>query len=173
VGGEVVAVTAVTDWLEREGVSFELIPHPRAESSIAEALALGVSGDEVVKAVLLHTAAGHVLLAVPGSRRLDMHRVREAVEDRHARLATEDELTRDFPSYELGALPPLGGLLGVRLLVDSEVFERESVVFAAGTRTESVRVRAVDVLPREPSTSVPLTRGPGEDEAERVREASP
>ncbi len=42
-----------------------------------------------------------------------MKRLREAVGDRHTRLATEEELERDFPGLDLGALPPIGSLLGV------------------------------------------------------------
>ena len=58
------------------------------------------------------------------------------------RLATETELQADFPGYELGALPPLGSLLGVPLLVDPEVLSHETVLFAGGLETESIRVGA-------------------------------
>jgi Ala-tRNA(Pro) deacylase len=161
---DVVATTAVRDWLEREGVRFEVVPHTQTYTSIEEARALGISADEVVKAVLVHTRTGYALLAVPGARRLDMHRVRDVVGDGHARLATEEELARTYPMYELGALPPVGAVLGIPLFVDAAVFQNETVVFAAGTRTESVRVRAEDVFWRERSASIPLTRTPGEEE---------
>jgi prolyl-tRNA editing enzyme YbaK/EbsC (Cys-tRNA(Pro) deacylase) len=66
-------------------------------------------------------------------RHPDRH-VQAAVGDRHVRLATEEELLRDFPGFELGALPPLGSLLGAPLYVDQEVLQHETVVFAAGAR---------------------------------------
>jgi Ala-tRNA(Pro) deacylase len=59
--------------------------------------------------------------------------------DNHARLANEEELGRDFPDYQLGALPPLGALVGANVYVDPEVLGRDTVVFAAGTQTESVK----------------------------------
>jgi Ala-tRNA(Pro) deacylase len=95
------------------------------------------------------------------SRRLDLRRAREALEDAAARLASEAELQADFPGYELGALPPLGSLLGVPLLVDPEVLNHELVVFAAGTETESVRVRSGELFRDEPLAVLPLTRQDG------------
>ena len=80
-------------------------------------------------------------MAVPATCRLDMHLVQAAVGDRHVRLATEEELRRDFPGIELGALPPLGSLLGAPLYVDQEVLQHETVVFAAGSQTESVQIQ--------------------------------
>ena len=85
----------------------------------------------------------------------------EALEDPGARLATEAELQLDFPGYELGALPPLGSLLGVPLLVDPEVLDHELVVFAAGTETESVRVVTGEMFRDEPLAVLPLTRPDG------------
>jgi Ala-tRNA(Pro) deacylase len=92
----------------------------------------------------------YVLAVVLASRRLGLRQVRQALEDPAARLATEAELQADFPGYELGALPPLGSLLGVPLLVDPEVLDHELVVFAAGLETESAQVAAAELLRDEP-----------------------
>jgi Ala-tRNA(Pro) deacylase len=95
---------------------------------------LGISADEVVKTIVLHTVAGYALVAVPDYRRLDMRLVEAAVGDHHARLATEEELAQDFPDFELGALPPLGSLLGMPAYADPEVMAHDTVVFAAAPR---------------------------------------
>jgi Ala-tRNA(Pro) deacylase len=131
-------MSLVTEHLDERGVSFEIVPHRRALTSLQEARELGVTAEEVLKTVALWTGGKYVLAVVPASRRLELRRIRQALEDPAARLATEAELEADFPGYELGALPPLGSLLGVPLLVDPEVLGHELVVFAAGTETESV-----------------------------------
>jgi Ala-tRNA(Pro) deacylase len=151
-------MSLVTEHLTERGVAYEVVPHRRAFTSLQEARELGVAADEVLKTVGLWTGGKYVLAVVPAPRRLDLRRVREALEDPDARLATEAELAADFPGYELGALPPLGSLLGVPLLVDPEVLEHELVVFAAGLETESVRVAAADLFRDEPLGVLPLTR---------------
>lgn len=146
----------VTDHLTRRGVAFEVADHPRAVTSMEEARALGITADEVVKTVALTTDRGPALLVVPASRRLDLRLARAAVADPTARLATEDELQQAFAECELGALPPLGSLLGVAAFMDPEVLEHDTVMFAGGTQTQSVKARPADLFRDEQVTVTPL-----------------
>src|SRR5947209_17584007 len=151
-------MTQVTEYLQTHGVPFEPIAHQQAYTSIDEARALGIDASEVVKTVAVRAAGGYVLMAIPATGRLDMRLVQEAVGDRHVRLATEQELLRDFPGFELGALPPLGSLLGAPLYVDQQVLQHETVVFAAGSQTESVQIRTADLFQHEQVTALPLIK---------------
>jgi Ala-tRNA(Pro) deacylase len=155
-------MSAVTEHLKERGVAFEELSHERAFTSIAEARAMGIAADEVVKTLVLKTSAGHALAVVPGSRRLDMKLVQEVVGDKHAHLASEDELQAAFPAYELGAFPPLGALLDLPAFVDPGILEHETVVFAAGTQTESVKARAADLFPEGSVRVARITREPEE-----------
>jgi prolyl-tRNA editing enzyme YbaK/EbsC (Cys-tRNA(Pro) deacylase) len=48
-----------------------------------------------------------VIAAGSASARLDLRKVRELLgATRNLRLATEDEIARDFPTLEVGAVPP-------------------------------------------------------------------
>lgn len=151
-------MSLVTEYLERKGVPFEAISHEKTYTTIDEARALGIEADEVVKTLLLDTSSGHALAVIPGDRRLDMRLVEDVVGDKHAHLATEQEIERDLPGIELGSLPPLGGLLKMHAYVDPEVLRHETIVFAAGTQTESVRARSEDVFRDEPITVAKLTK---------------
>ncbi len=157
-------MSTVTDQLTKWGVPYELIPHEQAFTSTDEALALGISADEVVKTIVLDTGSGHALAVIPGSCRLDIRAAKRAVGAKHVRLATEEEIEKDFPGYERGALPPLGSLHGAPTYVDPEVMQHDTVVFAAGTQTESVKVRTEDLFRNEPVTTAPLTRLSADDE---------
>ena len=162
-------MTQVTEHLETHGVPFGHIAHQQAFTSIDEARALGIDASEVLKTVAMRVAGGYALMAVPATGRLDMHLVQAAVGDRHVRLATEEELRRDFPGFELGALPPLGSLLGAPLYVDQEVLQHETVVFAAGSQTESVQIRTADLLQHEQVTTVPLIKHADENDKDWMR----
>jgi Ala-tRNA(Pro) deacylase len=162
-------MTQVTEHLQTIGIPFEAIAHQQAYTSIDEARALGIDVGEVVKTVAVRAAGGYVLMAVPATGRLDMHLVQAAVGDRHVRLATEEELLRDFPDFELGALPPLGSLLGARLFVDQEVLQHETVVFAAGSQTESVQLKTADLLQHEQATALPLIKQTDENDKDWLR----
>ena len=74
-------MSLVTEHLDERGVAFEVIPHRRAFTSIQEARVLGVAAEAVLKTVALRSAGKYVLAVVPASRRLELRRVRELLED--------------------------------------------------------------------------------------------
>ena len=139
-------MSTVSEHLQDMGVRFRTRPHAPAMSAMGEALALGISPDDVAKAVLLDAATGHVLAIVPASRRVDLDLVREALGGEHVHLASEDEVERDFPEYELGALPPLPSLLDVPVVIDPLALAHQTITFAAGRQRESVETAADEVF---------------------------
>jgi Ala-tRNA(Pro) deacylase len=151
-------MSLVTEQLQRRGAEFIAIPHAKTFTSLEEAEAIGVHADEVLKTVVLDTAHGHALAVIPGDRRLDMRLVEDAIGDPHAHLANEDEMRSDFPDIELGAFPPMGSVVGAPMFVDPEVLDHETVLFAAGKETESVRMRTDDLFRGEVVTVAPLTQ---------------
>jgi Ala-tRNA(Pro) deacylase len=132
--------------LDRAGIDFDLIEHRRTETAGAEALAIGVPPDEVAKTVVLVSRERFVRAVVPASTRLDLHKVRELLDDDQARLASEEELVFAYPMYELGAVPPFGVPAGDRVLLDRRLAQLDSVVLEAGSHSKSVRLKTTDVL---------------------------
>jgi Ala-tRNA(Pro) deacylase len=167
-------MSAVTEHLEQRGSAFELLPHRQASTSIDEARALGIDAGEVLKTLAVRTGPGYVLVVIPASCRLDLHLVGDALGDNQARLASEEELGRDFAGYQLGALPPLGALLGCEMYVAPEVLGHDLVVFAAGNQTESVRMRTQVLFASDQVTTVPLVKQAdwGTDDLIRRRRAA-
>jgi Ala-tRNA(Pro) deacylase len=161
-------MSVVTEHLEQQGIAFELISHRQAYTSTEEARALGVDAGEVLKTLAVRTGPGYALVVIPASRRLDLHLVREALGDNHARLASEEELGRDFARYQLGALPPLGALVGASVYVDPEVLRHGTVAFAAGTQTESVKLRSGELFGGQQARTVPLVRQPERGSEEEI-----
>jgi len=135
-------MTTVTDYLENQGIDYEVLSHERAFTGVAEAQALGIKADEVLKTVIVDTGGRHVAMVLPSGERLDMALVRNVLDDRDASLADESEITHDLGGFELGALPPVAPLLGIETIVDPTVHDHGPVIFAAGTQTESVKVDA-------------------------------
>ena len=156
-------MSLVTMYLRDRHVSFEVLPHRRAVSCHQEAQVLGVDAETVVKTVVLATADDYWLAVVPASCRVDLGLVRNALNDAGARLASEGELLVAFPRYELGALPPLGRLLGVPMVMDPRVLAQGTAIFAGGTETESVMVRTTELFDGEPKLVAPIAYEPARD----------
>ena len=143
----IAAAHPLTELLEREGVRYQLMPHRHTETAGEEALALGLDPDEVAKTVVLTTERGLLRAVIPAGDRLDVHKVRDLLGLRgQPHLAHEADLASAYPAFELGAVPPVGGPGGDRVVVDRRLANRDSVVIEAGSHDESVRVGTTDLL---------------------------
>lgn len=151
----------ISDYLSERGVNFDVVTHTETFSAIQEARTLGIEAGEVAKVVVIHHQDGMALLALPARSHADMKAVREALGDHDLRLATEDEMFRDLPDYAPGTVPPLGELVGARLYLDAHLAENETVVFAAGTHTDSIRMRMSDLRNLGPHTIVEVCQTAG------------
>lgn len=140
------APQSLIDELERASVAYELIDHARTTTASAEARVLGVAPHEVAKTVVLTTPDGFVRAVLPASDRLDLGKLRGILGTKDVELATEAVLAGAYPEFELGAVPPLTGGDGDRVLVDRRVCENESVVLEAGTHDQSLRLRTSDLV---------------------------
>ncbi len=137
---------ALVESLRDAGIEFELLPHKRTESAVAEARELGVLPQETAKTIVLRTGGGFVRSVIRASDRLDLLRLRETIGVPDAELATEAELRSAYPEFELGAVPPFGGERHDRVVVDVELCGCEFLVLEAGRHDESLRLRTADLL---------------------------
>jgi Ala-tRNA(Pro) deacylase len=138
----------LTTVLDKAGVGYELLPHAHTERAADEAAALGVEPAEVGKTLVLTTPGGYVRVVLPASERLDFGKVGDflGVGKKRIHLSPEDDLARDYPEFELGAVPPLGGGRGDRVVIDTRLAERESIVVEAGSHDESVRLPTAELI---------------------------
>ena len=142
------ALADVTSFLEETGVDFDLLEHEHTERAVDEAAALGVAAGEVAKTLVLAGPSGNVRAVLPASERIDLGKVADLLEAGHkeVQFATEDEMKRDYPDFDLGAVPPFGGREGDRVIVDSRLAARDSVVLEAGSHKRSVRLKTADLV---------------------------
>jgi Ala-tRNA(Pro) deacylase len=143
-----VATADVRHVLDEAGVDYELLTHAHTETATAEAEALGLAPGDVAKTLVLRTPDGYLRAVLPASERLDLRKLRELLgAGKHKlHLATEDDLRRDFPEFELGAVPPVGGGRRDPVVIDSRLAGPESLVLEAGSHEESIRIAAGDLV---------------------------
>ncbi len=136
----------LTDLLDQAAIAYELIEHPRTTTARAEARVLGIEPEEVAKTVVLTTPNGFVRAVVPASERIDLRKAKAVLETEDVGLASEEVLAGAYPSFELGAVPPLPGDSGDLVLIDRRLCERDTVVLEAGTHKTSARLRTADLV---------------------------
>jgi len=138
----------LTRVLDEAGVRYELLSHARTESAGAEAEALGLVPADVAKTLVVTTPERYVRAVLPASERIDLHKLREVTGGgkKKVHLASEEDIARDYPEFDLGAVPPIGGGRRDPVVVDRRLAERDSIVLEAGSHEHSLRIPAADLL---------------------------
>jgi Ala-tRNA(Pro) deacylase len=131
---------SLKEYMDSQGIAYDVITHERATSMLEAAQCAGIPGDQVVKTVVLEDEDGYMLAAVPASHHIRMGALRRAL-NRHAGLATESEVADLFADCELGAVPPVGAVYGLEVIVDDSLIDMPEVYFEAGDHCTLVHVR--------------------------------
>jgi Ala-tRNA(Pro) deacylase len=149
----------VTRFLEEAGVDFDVLEHPHTERAADEATALGVGPEEVAKTLVLIAPSGNTRAVLAASERIDLRKVAGVlgIGGKKVHLASEEELARDYPDFELGAVPPFGGRED-QVIVDGRLAGRDSVVLEAGSHNRSVRLKAADLVRLTSARVADITR---------------
>lgn len=134
---------SLREYLDRKGISYQLIEHDYAPGSSRAAAAAHLSGSQVAKAVLLADERGYLLAAVPATHRVQLGLLHRCYK-RHLGLATEKDLEALFDDCEAGAVPPLGEPYGLNVLVDMNLARCRDIYFEAGDHREFVHLRGQD-----------------------------
>lgn len=154
-----VKATALENALTEAGIGFDVLDHERTDTAVLEAAVLGLRPSEVAKTIVVRTPDGDVRVVVSSGDRIDMHRLRELLGGgKDVRLATEEELEQDYPEFELGAVPPVGGKADA-VLVDRRVAGRETIVLEAGVHDQSIRIEAGDLVRATDARVVDVVEG--------------
>lgn len=148
-GGELAAtrVEEITQFLDGAQVSYELIEHQPAERAAAEAERAEQPLESAVKTIVLHDRRSRVIAAISAMDRLDLHKLRELLgASRQLRLASESEIARDFPTLEVGAIPPFGPIVPAAEVIDRALLEQPRILCPAGDHRHSLLVDPREVV---------------------------
>lgn len=132
-------VDAIVGFLEGANVAFELVEHEPVMSASDEARTACRSPEQTAKTIVLHDGSAYVIVAIPAADRLDLHKLRDLLgASRRLRLASEDEIARDFPSLEVGAVPPFGPMTPTAEVIDIALAAQQRILCPAGDHRHSV-----------------------------------
>lgn len=126
------------EYLQENGVDYELIDHPQAYAARDVAFKAGVRGREFAKTVLVKLDGMMAMAVVPAEHKVNFTVLRDVAGAETISLALEDEFEERFPDCELGAMPPFGNLYGMDVYADGGLAESPAIAFNAGTHREVV-----------------------------------
>ncbi len=127
------------DYMSDARVEYDLVKHPRTQTSSGTAHAAHVPGGMLAKGVVLHHQDGYVLAVVPSTHRVELGKL-EKTFGCDLDLASEPEISDLFDDCRLGAVPPAGAAYDVKTMVDESLASLPEVYFEGGDHLTLVHV---------------------------------
>jgi Ala-tRNA(Pro) deacylase len=122
---------SVERYLAPHEIPWEPVDHSPSGCALDAAHRAHLAPGELAKAIVLEDDYGYVVAVIPGDRRLDLGKVREAM-GRDLALASEGRTANLFPDCETGAVPPTGEAYGIATVWDASLGDRPDVYFEGG-----------------------------------------
>lgn len=133
-------------FLDEAKVPYTVMKHPTVYTAQEIAAAQHVPGRQLAKSVLVNTDRGPALAVLPAIYRISLKLLKGATGAKTLTIAKESDIKAAFPDVEVGAMSPFGTLYQVPVVAERSLESEESLVFNAGSHTETVKMRTRDFL---------------------------
>lgn len=143
-------VNKIKTLLEKNGFWFECFEHePVRTSEEAAKIRPDYSLRQGAKAIIVRVKEKggkkyFSMLVIPGDKRFNTDKVKELLNTKDIRFATEEEVKEITEGVEPGGVPPFGNLFGLKVIADPSLFKNEKIIFNAGDRSYSVAMHSND-----------------------------
>ena len=146
----------LAEWLEGQGIEYEVHEHERSLTATATARAEGVDPKTFAKVVWVRTQEGEdAFMVIDALDHLDLKKAAGVLRTSRLELVSEEEIATAAPDCELGAMPAVGRLFLLPTFADHAVAEDAEISFNGGSHSTAVRVdraqweRGADVTYRD------------------------
>ena len=133
-------VRPVTEYLEQNDVDYHSYNHAPAVTSQEVAQSSHIPGAQLAKTVIMKADGELVMAVLPAHQHIDCLALQQLMKADYLMLAEEREFADRFPLCELGGMPPLGDLYGMRVFMDESLLGYDWIAFNAGTHTEVIKM---------------------------------
>jgi Ala-tRNA(Pro) deacylase len=134
------ALSSLTEFLDKHNVRYILISHSPAYTAQGIAGLTHISGKELAKTVIVKLDGRLVMAVVPAMFHVDLAQLKKAANANTVALASEDQFRDRFPECETGAMPPFGNLYGIPVFAEESLAKDKEIAFNAGTHRELIRM---------------------------------
>lgn len=131
-------------FLKEKNVSYEVLTHPEAFTAQQVAHVIHQSGKLLAKTVVINSDGKHVMIVVPAHHKVKLDSLKSFLGAKEVRLAPEETLRGLFADCDLGAMPPIGPLYDMEVIVSEALSVKQDMIFNAGTHTDCIKMHYAD-----------------------------
>jgi len=131
--------------LEESRVNYQLTEHEPVFTSEEAAKVRGVPLEWGAKAIVFAADKKPILIVIPADRKIDLKSFKKSYSIKDLRMLTPEEV-KAVAGVEVGAVPPLGNVMGLLTYFDEELTKKEKIAFNPGAHTKSIVMSPKDLI---------------------------
>lgn len=131
--------------------SFKEYEHVSVLTSEEAAVARNTTIEQGAKALVMYGDKQPMMLVLSAATSADLHAFKQLYKIKDLRMASKDEV-KQITNLEVGSIPPYGSIFKIPTYVDSRLSSNQEIVFNAGLRTKSIKMKYADWLKLENPT---------------------
>lgn len=133
------------NFLKEKQVNFRELTHIATTTSEESAKVRGTNIDQGAKALVMFADNNPILAVLSASNKLNNNEFKKQFGFKDLRMATPEEVKK-ITGTEIGGVPPFGNLFNTPVYVDANLLQNEEIAFNAGSKTNSVIMKASDFV---------------------------
>lgn len=137
--------------LDLAGVAYESFEHVPVITSEDAARVRDTDMSMGAKALIFLADGEPIVVVVPGDKKLDLGKFKKLFDVKDLAMA-DDEKLKNITGLSKGAVPPMGSVFGIRTFFSEDFLHKDMVAFNAGSHTNSVCMKAEDLVKVENPT---------------------
>ncbi len=135
----------IKNLLEKADVEFQVIEHAPVYTSEDASKIRDTSLAIGAKSLIWYADKSPILAVVPGNKKLNLKKFKQAFGFKDLRFATPEEV-EGLTGLKIGSIPPIGKVLGLTSYFDESFLHDSQVAFNAGLHTVSILMEAKNLI---------------------------
>lgn len=149
---------SLDEYLRRHKIWHRFVPKAETVHTSDAAEVTGIDLHRITKNLISITEKGEsIVLIIPGDRRVDLRRVANTLGVKNVRLLPFSDAEK-ASGYPPGATPSLGFKTPMRVIIDNELKEFNTIFCGGGTRDRLLEVKVDDVMRLNDAIMAPISK---------------
>jgi len=147
-------------YLDKKMVKYEAIAHKTVYTAYDAAQTLRRELKEIAKSLLIATDKAYIIAVVPANMRLDLGKLKAILKVKKISIPKEQVMVKIF-KVKPGSMTAFGGLHKIDVVADKSLLKAKDIILAAGSFTDSVRMKVKDFIALEQAKLASFTKSGG------------
>lgn len=135
----------IKNLLEEEKVEYKFSRHEPVFTSRQAAKQRGELLCQGAKALVFIADKKPILIVIPGNLKVDTRKFKKGQQVKDLSLASK-EIVEKTTGLEIGAIPPLGNVMGIPTYLDKKLTKQKEIHFNPGIHTGSITIKPADLV---------------------------